>query len=212
MKKLIIFDLDGTLLDTIADLSMACNHALQKNGLPIYQLEEFKGMVGNGIKSLINKAAPGQSEQILGELLKDFLDYYDNHSTDLTTSYPGIRELLAELKSRDIMLAVCSNKYHEAVVKIIDYFFPNTFTTVYGEITGLFRKPSPAIIERIMKETGVSRTDTLMVGDSEADVEAARRAGVDSAAVTWGFRSTEQLQATEPTHLIDRPVDILKIL
>lgn len=212
MKKLIIFDLDGTLLDTIADLSIACNHALQKNGLPTHQLDELKGMVGNGIKSLISKAAPGQPEQKLSELLKDFLEYYDNHSTDLTTPYQGIRELLSELKSRDMTLAVCSNKYHKAVVKIIDFFFPDTFTAVYGDIDGLFRKPSPAIIERIMRETGIPKTETLMVGDSEADVEAARRAGVDSAAVTWGFRSTEQLRSTAPTHLINQPIDILNIL
>lgn len=212
MGKLIIFDLDGTLLNTIADLGKACNFALELNGLPQHPLEEYNKMVGGGARSLIQNAAPGVSETRLEAILHDFRRYYDTHCRNLTYPYPGIPELIDDLLARNCILAVCSNKYQRATEKIIDYYFPEVFAAVYGESEGISRKPAPDALLAIMKELEFKPEEIVMVGDSDVDVEAARNAGIASIAVTWGFQPEFQLRAARPDHLVSSPDEILRLL
>lgn len=207
--KLIIFDLDGTLLNTIADLGEACNYALGKRGWPLHNLEAYRQMVGNGIRNLLGKASPAVSEEEITDLWKDFTDYYNSHCTDLTVPYKGIPELLQMLKERGIKLAVCSNKYQKAVDKIIDYFFPETFVSVYGEREGIPRKPSPAMIDCIIDEQGAEKESTLLIGDSEVDIATSRNAGIDCVGVTWGFRNESQLLNENPELLVSSPDELV---
>ena len=212
MKNTVIFDLDGTLLNTIEDLGTASNYALEKHRLPIHSLNSYNQMVGNGIRNLIKRAAPGVADSEREDILKDFIWYYDRHCTDFTKPYPGIEQLLTHLSERDITMAVCSNKYQEAVSRIIKYFFPEVkFAAVYGERRGIPRKPDPTVLNKSIEEIGAEKSETLMVGDSEVDIETARRAGIDSVGVTWGFRSPAQVAEAHPTHLVSRPQDILPL-
>lgn len=213
MKKLIIFDLDGTLLNTIDDLGVACNYALKKHGYPQHELNSYRQMVGNGIRNLVKRAAPTDaSDEEREEILRDFMKYYDTHCMVLTEPYQGIMEVLGRTKEKGIKLAVCSNKYQKAVNRIIDHYFPGVFASVYGEREGIPRKPSPEAVYRIMEEMGVKKEETIMVGDSEVDIETARNAGIDSIAVAWGFRSKEQLESVNPPKLVSNTSQLFKAL
>lgn len=212
MKNLVIFDLDGTLIDTIADLGNACNYALQKHGLPVHPISAYNQMVGNGIKNMLKKAAGKQDSSEEDAILSDFFDYYDRHCTDFTRPYPGIPELLSALRSRGLKLAVCSNKYQRAADKIINHFFPDTFDYVFGEREGIPRKPDPTVIGIILDEAGVSRADAIMVGDSEVDIQTAHNAMLECIGVTWGFRTAEQVREAHPTHIVSDPMEILGYL
>ncbi|MCR4664361.1 MAG: HAD family hydrolase [Paludibacteraceae bacterium] len=223
MKQIVIFDLDGTLLNTIADLGAACNHALARCGLPTHAPEDYPRLVGNGINRLIERALP-EAYAALGEeertrqvmrVRQEFVPYYNNHNCDLTHPYEGITDVLEALKKKGIRLAVASNKYHEATLHIVRHFFGNTFDCVYGEREGIPRKPDPQIVRDILQaaggqENGITQ-HTLYVGDSPVDIETARRAGVPVAACTWGFASREELTAARPDFIIDSPPDIIAL-
>ena len=197
--KLVIFDLDGTLIDTIADLGTAVNVALRGRGLPEHGLEEYRGMVGHGVRNLVTKAMPEalrDDTALLETLLAAFLDYYLQHIDERSRPYPGIPELLADLSAQGVQLAVASNKFQAGTEKLIRRMFPLIpFAAVLGGQPGAPLKPDPAIVERICAETGVSREETVMVGDSGTDIATAANAGVGCIAVTWGFRSREALSA-----------------
>lgn len=215
MKKLIIFDLDGTLLNTIADLGTAVNHALTREGFPDHPIGVYNMMVGNGVRKLIERAIPSESrsEENVDRLLKDFREYYDQHLCDLTTPYPGITPLLNELRSRGVNLAVASNKYDSAVKHLIGHFFPDIeFSAVCGNIEGYPPKPDPSIVFRVLNETPTAKAEVLYVGDSAVDIETAYRACVDSVAVAWGFRPRHELTSANPTHLISAPAELLNLL
>lgn len=215
MKKLVIFDLDGTLLNTIADLGEAVNHALAKNGFPEHPIDAYTVMVGNGVRRLIERAIPSEarSDEVINRLLASFKEYYDEHLCDGTTPYPGIEPLLAELQQRGIAVAVASNKYESAVKKLISHFFPGiAFASVCGQIDGYPPKPDPSVVFRLLSEAPMPKADVLYVGDSAVDIETARRACVDSAAVTWGFRPMHELIAANPTHIATSAAELLTII
>lgn len=213
MKELVIFDLDGTLLNTISDLGNACNYALREKGIPHHSLSSYNYMVGNGVGNLIKRAAPEASEEELEDLMKLFRQYYNQHCTDLTKPYPGIENLLSELNSRGIKLAVSSNKYQSAVEKIIGHFFPLiSFVAVYGEREGIPRKPDPSIVFSILGENPTPKRNVLLVGDSAVDIETARRACVESVGVTWGFRPVSELRRAYADHIVSHPEEILSLL
>ena len=197
--KLVIFDLDGTLVDTIADLGAAVNVALEKKGLPLHTLEEYRVMVGNGVRKLVQRAMPAAlqgDEALLDELLADFMSYYIDHINDRSVPYPGVPELLAELDAAGVKLAVASNKFQSGAEKLVGRLFPQVpFVAVCGGGQGRPLKPDPAVVDEIRLRAGVSREETLMVGDSGADIAAAEAAGVACVAVSWGFRSREALAA-----------------
>ena len=212
----IIFDLDGTLINTIDDLGQACNHALAACGFPTHKIEDYPRLVGNGINKLIERALPEEyrNEETVLRLREHFVPYYDEHNCDLTHPYDGIPELLQTLKAQGYQLAVASNKYQAATEKIVAQLFPNTFDVVLGERENIARKPDPQIVYDIYSalNTKLSTLNCLYVGDSLVDANTARAAGCTLALCTWGFEKKEHLSAFEPDYLINHPKEILEIV
>lgn len=207
----IIFDLDGTLLNTIDDLGYACNHALELAGYPTHPIEAYPAKVGNGINNLIRRALPeaDRTEEKILQVRKFFVPYYDAHNCDYTRPYEGIPELLATLKRQGHQLAVASNKYQAATEKIVSHYFPGIFAAVLGEREGVERKPDPQIVYDIR---AALPGDALYIGDSLVDMETARNAGVPFIACSWGFVSRDQLLHAGVEHIIDRAEEILGVV
>lgn len=215
MKKLVIFDLDGTLLNTIADLAHSTNHALRQNGFPTHEVNEYNFFVGNGINKLFERALPEgeKTEENILKVRAEFLKHYDQHNTDRSVPYPGISELLAQLQGRGIKLAVASNKYQAATHKLIAHFFPGIqFSEVLGQREGVKTKPDPRIVNEIVERTGLSKEETLYVGDSDVDMQTAINSGVAACGVTWGFRPRAELEKYAPDHIAEKAEDILKFI
>ena len=212
MKKLVIFDLDGTLLNTIADLAESTNHALKQLGYPTHDVETIRTFVGNGINKLLERALPTheQTEENVMRMRSHFVPYYDVHNADLSAPYPGIVNLLENLQAKGIQLAVASNKYQAATVKLVKQYFPNiNFVEILGQREGINVKPDPTIVFDILKKANVSREETLYVGDSGVDMQTAINAGVDAIGVTWGFRPQAELENFQPMGLIDKAEELL---
>ena len=227
----LIFDLDGTLLNTIDDLGYACNHALQLAGYPVHPIEAYPAMVGNGISNLIRRALPEavRTEETILHVREFFVPYYDEHNCDFTRPYAGIPELLATLKAQGHLLAVASNKYQAATEKIVNHFFPGIFDVIFGEREGVNRKPDPQIVYDILNTLNPQLSTTLnpqlstlndsqpstlnsqliYLGDSLVDRDTARNAGLPFVACSWGFVPRETLVAEGVEHIIDQPVDLL---
>lgn len=213
MKKLVIFDLDGTLLNTIADLGNACNYALREMGYSGHAISTYNYMVGNGVRKLVERAVPDADEQTVDKLLALFREYYDEHCTDQTAPYPGIPELLETLTEMGVAVAVTSNKYQAAVDKIISYYFPEIqFAAVMGQIEGRPVKPDPSIVFAALNIHPTPKAQVLYVGDSGVDMETARRACVESAGVTWGFRPVSELRRAYADNIVTEPSEIMKIV
>lgn len=212
MKKLIIFDLDGTLLDTIADLGTACNYALESKGHNRHPLAAYPYMVGNGVRKLMERAQPDASPEEIDELLVLFREYYDKHCTDYTKPYEGISELLKQLTDKGISVAVATNKYESAAKRIINHFFPDIpFAAVLGQIEDRPVKPDPSIDFAVLLAHPTPKQETMHVGDSAVDIETARRACITSVGVTWGFRPITELRKAYADHIVSSPSDILKL-
>ena len=215
MKKLVIFDLDGTLINSIEDLGQAANYALSKNGFPTHSLASYPFFVGNGVRNLIRKALPeeNRNDTTIDSLLKDFKEYYDDHNVDSTKPYDGIMELLKQLQEQGVKLAVASNKYQKATEKIVSQLFPDIkFVSVQGQQDGVNVKPDPSIVFKILGVALVPKAEVLYVGDSGVDMETARRACVDSVGVTWGFRSEKELNEYHADRIVHRASDIFDIV
>ena len=210
---LIIFDLDGTLINTIDDLGQACNHALSVCGYPTHKIEDYPRLVGNGINKLIERALPEghRNEATVLRLREYFVPYYDAHNCDLTRPYEGIPTLLQALKAQGNTLAVASNKYQAATEKIVAQLFPDTFDVVLGERDGVARKPHPQIVYDILLDRS-DKSETLYIGDSLVDAETAQAAGVKLILCTWGFCTEEQLMTANPDYMVHHPAEILPII
>ncbi len=215
MKKLIIFDLDGTLLNTIDDLAMATNHALAENGYPTHAVEAYNLFVGNGINKLFERALPEQArtlENVL-RIRASFIPFYDVHKRDLTRPYDGILELLKTLSDNGVKLAIASNKYQLATEKLVNYYFAETpFVAVFGQRDNVPIKPDPTVVEDIRRLANAEQAETLFVGDSGVDMLTAQQAGVTAVGVTWGFRSAEELRTYNPDYLVAKPDEIRQLL
>ena len=215
MKKLVIFDLDGTLLDTIADLAESANHALKQLGYPTRDVETIRTFVGNGVNKLLFRALPDEekTEENMMRMRTHFVPYYDAHNADLSAPYPGIVALLEELQAKGLRMAVASNKYQEATVKLVKHYFPMIdFVEVLGQREGINVKPDPTIVFDILQKAGVSKEETLYVGDSGVDMQTSINAGVDAIGVTWGFRPRTELEDFHPMGLIDQAEELLGFL
>ena len=208
---IIIFDLDGTLLNTIDDLGYACNYALEKTGYPTFPIEEYPAKVGNGINNLIRRALPEteRTEENVLRAKEYFVPYYNEHNCDYTRPYEGINEVLTTLKTQGHQLAVASNKYQAATEKIVNHFFPGLFDVIFGEREGVERKPNPQIVLDILSTLN-SKHSILYIGDSLVDYETAKNADVPFIACSWGFVAREKLMEAGIEHIIDRPEDIFR--
>lgn len=215
MGRLAIFDLDGTLLDTIGDLAEACNHMLALRGLGPHTRDEYRRMVGNGILRLVERALPEhlRTTEYVAEARHDFLAYYIEHIDCYSRPYDGICEVLRSLQNDGWTLAVASNKFDAGTKRLVESFFSDIhFKAVYGNREGFPLKPDAALVELIIEECGASREMTYMIGDSGVDVEAAKNGGVRSVGCTWGFRAREELEERGADIIVDRPLDILRVL
>ena len=215
MKKLVVFDLDGTLLDTIGDLAAACDYVLEKHHLPTHTRDEYHSYVGNGVKKLIERSIPmdKRTDDFVEKLRREFIEYYHSHIDIHTTPYDGIDDLLGKLYAMGLKTAVLSNKYHDGTVKLIESFFPHIpFVEVKGQMENIPIKPSPDALFSIMEHCGVKREETLYVGDTAVDIHTGHNASVDVVAVTWGFRKAEALAVERPTYMVNNPLEILDYL
>lgn len=201
MNKLVIFDLDGTLLNTIADLAAGVNHTLAAHDLPQHSIDEYTLMVGNGMRKLVMRALPGElaaDDAFVDCMLAEFLNYYADHIDVHTKPYPGVPELISTLSAQGYRLAVASNKIQAGAEKLIQEFFPGIpFAAVMGNSPLYPLKPDAAVVEYIMDKAGTDREQTIMVGDSGTDIQTARNAGIPVIAVSWGFRPRHELTSAD---------------
>ena len=210
MTTTFVFDLDGTLLDTLSDISAAVNHALALHGLPAKTADEVRRCLGNGYARLIGDVTGyGEADERTLAILADFQAYYQQHLADLTAPYDGILPLLRQLRARGARIGIVSNKGHEAVGQLAERFFAGLVDVAVGESATVRRKPCPDAVLEVMRTLGSTPDAALYVGDSEVDIETARRAGIACLSCTWGFRTEEFLRAHGATRFVHRPEEIL---
>jgi phosphoglycolate phosphatase len=211
--KAVVFDLDGTLLNTLSDLCDSVNHVMRSFSFPEQTLEQTKSKIGDGIKMLIERSVPGGSENpFFEEAFLKFKDYYTAHSNIKTAPFDGILELIDELKSRKIHLAVVSNKNDAAVKLLCKEYFGDVFEAVIGETPQGRRTPAPDSVFAAIDLMGLDKSDCVYVGDSQVDVATAKNAGIDLIAVTWGFRDKEILKKAGAAVFAESPQDILDFI
>ncbi len=209
----VIFDLDGTLLNSLEDLCDSTNEALNKMGYPLRTLEEVRKFVGNGVWKLIEHAVPaGIKKEEIEQCYALFKEYYKKNKENKTRPYAGIPEILQELKNRGYKTAVISNKYHQAVVDLTNHYFSGLLDTCLGEREGVPKKPEPDGIRKILELLDSKEQSTLMVGDSDVDILTAKNAHLKSAGVTWGFRSERLLRECGADYILNEPVELLDLL
>ena len=201
MKNTILFDLDGTLLDTLTDLTASVNYALSRVGLPARSRDEVRSFLGDGYKVLMEKACGGADS---ADALKYFTEYYAVHLEDNTAPYPGVTDALAALAAKGRKMAVVSNKGYDAVQVLCGRFFAPHVTLYYGVSDTLKKKPAPDMLLAAMRDLHSNAEDCVMVGDGEPDIAMARAAGIDIISVTWGFRTKEQLEKAGGTVFLDK--------
>lgn len=207
--KLVIFDLDGTLLDTLEDLADSTNYALRTCGLPERSIDEVRRFVGNGIHKLIERAVPeGTDAAGIEKVFTEFKAYYAVHCNDKTQAYNGILKLLSDLRQNSVRLAVVSNKADFGVQTLCRQYFEGMLDVAVGERDGIRKKPAPDSVNEVLRLLGVDRKDAVYVGDSDVDIETARNAGMDCISVTWGFRSQAFLKEHGAQVLVDTPAEI----
>lgn len=212
MTKLAIFDLDGTLLDTVKDLGEATNYALKTLGFKEREEEEYKILCGKGIYNLFKAALPegASTEDNVKKMASLFLPYYDEHKCDYTRPYEGIIEMLDAITKAGVKIALASNKYQEGAEKLVRHFFGNyNFLKIMGQEEGRPIKPDPAIVDIIIAEDGaINKNEVVYIGDSNVDMQTGINAGVRTIGVTWGFRSRKELEAYSPWRIAESPAEL----
>lgn len=213
MYNTIIFDLDGTLLNTLKDLWVSTNYALMSNGFPERTMEEVRCFVGNGIRTLIKRALPYPvTDEVFEKIFVDFKAHYKVHCNDFTGPYEGIMELLKTLKDRGYTMGIASNKLAPAVEQLRKEFFGEYIFKAVGVVTGQPPKPDTYMVDKLMDMLDADKEHTLYVGDSQVDVETARNAGLDMVTVLWGFRDREELEVAGAMNFINSPMELLDYL
>lgn len=211
--KVVIWDLDGTLLDTLQDLANATNYALKTWGLPERNIDEIRQFVGNGVRMLVTRAVPqGEEHPHFEEIFDTFRKYYVEHCQENTGLYPGIAETLVALKERGVRMAVVSNKLQSGVTELYDYWFKDTIEVAIGEREGISRKPARDMVDIALNELGVAADDAVYVGDSDVDVMTAKNSGLPCISVLWGFRTKDFLVEHGANLFVSRPEEILDII
>ena len=213
MYKAVLFDMDGTVLDTVGDLTDAINISLEKFGFPVRSQEEVKSFLGKGPAHFVNCAVPeGTDEATRRQVLAFYEPYYDSHCQIKTAPYPGIMELLHCLKNRGIQLAVISNKQEAAVKAQAARHFGNLLALAVGTSDSIPCKPNPAAVLSAMGELGVEKSETLYVGDMDVDLNTARNAGIDCVCVAWGFLGRKKLESHGAEHIVDSTEELLEFI
>ena len=214
MIKLVIFDLDGTLLNTIDDLADCTNYVLKKRGFPIHEVEDYKYFVGNGVVKLLQRALPKDiSETAFSEIHRDFMHYYEMHKEDKTAPYTGMIETLEKLQSKGILLAVATNKPHELLPNLMQRFFPTIkWVAVLGNRKETPIKPHPQIVYDILEVSQVDKKEILYIGDTATDMETAQNAGATKVGALWGFRTREELEQAHADYIIEKPEEIINLI
>lgn len=208
--KTFIFDLDGTLLNTLNDLAASTNHALLTNGMAERSIDEVRQFVGNGVRLLIERAVePGTDKATIDRVFADFKTHYMHHSLDTTRPYDGIMDMLHELRHRGIRIAVVSNKLYAATRELCHHFFADTVEVAIGEKEGIRRKPSPDTVIEAMLELGVDKADAVYVGDSDVDIATAKNCGMPCISVLWGFRDKDFLIEHGAQTFVSHPSELL---
>lgn len=213
MLKLLIFDLDGTLVNSVADLADAANYALKNHGYPIHEEEKYNYFVGDGVWKLLERVLPesDRTNENINALHEDFAQYYNVHYRDKTRPYDGIPEVLEELRRHGYMLAVASNKPDEFTKTIVNYFFPKTFSYIQGGLDGVPKKPEPQIVFSIMDKLSVSSEECLFIGDTNVDIFTGKNSGIRTVGCLWGFRDYEELYSAGADEIILDPKELLDI-
>lgn len=205
-----VFDLDGTLLETLKDLAASTNFALRQYDMPEHSIEDVRMFVGNGVKKLMERAIPnGLDNPKFEEVYATFRQHYLNHNLDTTKPYDGIPELLRELKGRGKKLAIVSNKFYAATQDLARHFFPDTIEVAIGERENIKKKPAPDTVVEALRQLGVSKEGAVYIGDSDVDIMTARNSGLPCASVLWGFRDKEFLLEHGATFFAEKPEDLL---
>lgn len=212
MFKLVIFDLDGTLINSLEDLGTAINVSLEKMGLPTHSMDKFNYFVGNGIRKLCERAV-GEHQDRVDELYKLFGEYYGSHYAVYTKPYENVNQLLETLKDNNIKIAVASNKAENFVVQIVNELFPSIkFDCVKGQVDTRDKKPSPDIVFQIMQELGISKEQTVMVGDSNVDITTGKNADIHTIGCLWGFRDYQELSQAGADSIVSNPLEIIDLV
>lgn len=213
MYKHVIFDLDGTLLNTIDDLADTGNHVCTLHGWPTHTVDAFKLMVGNGIPKLVERFAPqGTSQEVLDQAFQEFMDWYGVHKEDKTAPYAGMPEVTKALREAGVSIAVLSNKADVMAGPVVEHYYPGIFPVVQGALPGLPTKPDPTLLHKLMDRLGATQEDTLFVGDSNVDIRTAKNGGLTGCGVLWGFRSQEELEAAGADVIVSTPQELLDLI
>lgn len=211
--KAVIFDMDGTILNTLEDLKNATNYSLRQFGMPERSLEEVRMFVGNGIRKLVERAVPSStSEEKIAQVLDVFLEYYEIHSADNTSPYPGILELVEKLKKSGIKTAVSTNKADVPAQELGREYFNGIFDLIVGQQDGLKVKPAPDSVNKILSILDIQKKDAIYIGDSDVDVQTAKNSGLDFIGVSWGFRGREFLEKNGAKNIVDNANEILDLV
>ena len=211
--ELAIFDMDGTILDTLQDLHDTLNYVLGMHHFPLRTIDETRRFVGNGIRKLVERALPaGSDDATIDRVFASFKEYYKDHCAVATKPYDGITELLKELREAGIKTAVVSNKADFAVQELCETYFKGLFDCAVGEREGVRRKPSPDSVYAVLEKLAVAKEHAVYIGDSDVDLATAENAGLPCIAVTWGFRDRDFLEAHGASEYAKEPMDILKLL
>ena len=213
--KLIIFDLDGTLINSLEDLADSANHVLTQHGFPTHPVDAYRYFVGDGVRKLIERILPPKerNDTQIEQCRREFVEYYKIHMEDKTAVYEGITGLLKVLKERGLKIAVATNKVHVAVRPLMEKYFPEIqFDSMIGQREGIPVKPHPQIMYDILKETGCEPSEALHVGDTATDMRLAHNAGVTPVGVLWGYRPFEELQEAGARYIIEHPLELLEIV
>lgn len=212
MKYGIIFDLDGTLLDTLEDLADACNWVCGQHGWPVHPLDSYKRFVGNGAAKLLERATPPQAhtEPLRSQVMEEFALRYDAHKQDKTRPYAGMPQVLEQLSAAGVTMAVLTNKPNWAAQDVVEHYYPGMFHFVQGALPGVPVKPDPALLCQLMERMGAQPETTLFVGDSNVDIQTAKNSGLASCGVLWGFRTRQELEQEGADHLVSRSEQLLE--
>ncbi|WP_308242412.1 HAD family hydrolase [Prevotella merdae] len=211
MYNTYIFDLDGTLLSSLADLAASCNYALRTNGMPERTLDEVRRFVGNGVKKLMERATPdGLQNPLFDKTLADFRQHYMKHNLDTTCPYEGVMPMLEELQRRGKKVAVVSNKFYAATQELCHHFFGDLVTVAIGEREDIRKKPAPDTVIEALRQLNATAEESVYIGDSDVDIDTARNAGMPCISVLWGFRDKDFLIEHGATTLVATPQEILK--